>query len=265
MIYKSSLYALRLLERCGLDDPTEIPLSTIVQGLGVYYIEKSLKNCEGRIVTVGDNTLITINSGIAYEGKKRYAIAHELGHFEMHKEEIPILSDNEESFVDWLKAGPHEREANEFAAEFLMPREVFAKECKGKKISPELIRHLSSRFQTSMTSALMRYIDFGNHEACIVYCKDNKMKWRRWSKDFYHRLNFQYDAQPPTGSVAYEMFTRKAFYTDSDLKQQVWKSDWFEMNDEDDKPFFEFCLYVPSYKYSISLIWEENRKSKYSL
>jgi Zn-dependent peptidase ImmA (M78 family) len=77
----------------------------IVQGLGAYYTEKPLKQCDGRIVTVGSKTLITINSGIAYEGKKRYAIAHELGHFEMHKDKIPILSDNEESFVDWLKAG----------------------------------------------------------------------------------------------------------------------------------------------------------------
>lgn len=265
MISDPSLYALRLLERCGLDDPTEMPLPIIVKGLGAYYEEKPLKQCEGRIVTVGGKTLITINSGITYEGKKRYAIAHELGHFEMHKDKIPIFSDNEESFVDWLKAGPHEREANEFAAEFLMPREVFAKECKGKKISPELIKQLSSRFQTSITSTLMRYIEFGNHEACIVYCKDNKMKWRKWSKDFYHRLNFQYNAHPPTGSVAYEMFTKRVFYTDSELKQQVWKSDWFEMDDENDEPFFEFCVFVPSYNYSISLIWEENKKSKYSI
>jgi hypothetical protein len=265
VISNPSLHALRLLERCGLDDPTKLPLQTIVQGLGAYYHEKPLKHCEGRIVTVGRNTLITINSEIPYEGKKRYAIAHELGHFEMHRDRIPIVSDTEESFVDWLKAGPHEREANEFAAEFLMPREIFARECKGKKISPDLIRYLSARFQTSITSTLLRYIEFGNHQACLVYCKNNKMKWRKWSKDFYHRLNFQYNSHPPTGSVAYEMFTKGVFYADNEQNQQIWKSDWFDMNDEADKPFFEFCVFVPSYNYSISLIWEENKKSKYSI
>lgn len=147
-----------------------------------------------------------------------------------------------------------------------MPRNVFLNECKGKKISPDLIRTLSSRFQTSLTSTIMRYFNFGNHEVCIVYCKDNKMKWWNKSKDFYHFLNFTKNDKPPTGSVAYEMFTKKTYYADSDQKQQIWKSDWFDMKDgEMDLPFFEFCIFVPSYNYTISLIWEENKKMKYSI
>lgn len=82
------------------------------------YDEKPLKKCEGRIVSYKGRTLITINSNITLTGKRHYAIAHELGHFEMHRDKIPIISDNEENFVDWLKDGPHELEANEFAAEF---------------------------------------------------------------------------------------------------------------------------------------------------
>ena len=265
MISKPCLYALDILEQCGLDDPTEIPLHIIVQGLGAYYEEKPLQKCEGRIISIGSKTLITINSNITIEGKKRYAIAHEIGHFIMHRDSIPIISDSELNFVDWLKRGPHEQEANEFASEFLMPRELFKSECKGKKFSPELIRALALRFQTSLTATILKYVQFGNHEVCVVYCKGNKMKWWKKSEDFYHFLNFEYNAAPPPGSVAFEMFTKGTYYNDSERKQQIWKSDWFEMkDDETDVPFFELCIFVPSYNYTLSIIWEENKKSKYS-
>jgi hypothetical protein len=263
-ISNPGLSAIKLLERCGIADPTEVPLPIIAQGLGSFYEERPLNKCEGRIVSVGRKTLITINSQIKIEGKKRYAIAHEIGHFEMHRDQIPVITDSEENFVDWLKEGPHEREANEFAAEFLMPRDVFKNECKKNKISPELIRQLSLRFQTSLTSTILRFVEFGTHEVCVVYCKGNKMKWWKKSKDFYHYLNFRHNEHPPLGSVAFEMFSKNIFYADGELKQQIWKSDWFHMNDEKDVPFYEYCVYVPSYNYTISLIWEENKKSSYS-
>ncbi len=266
MISKPSLHALELLERCGLDDPTEIPLHIIVQGLGAYYEEKPLKKCEGRIVSNGSSTIITINSNITIEGKKRYALAHEIGHFAMHRDSIPIISDSELNFVDWLKRGPHEQEANEFASEFLMPRSIFQLECKKKKMSPELIKALASRFQTSLTSTILRYVQFGNHEVCVVYCSNNKMKWWKKSNDFYPFLNFEYNTAPPAGSVAYEMFTKNTFYSDNEQRQQIWKSDWFRMKDDEiDVPFFEFCIFVPSYNYTLSIIWEENKKSKHSI
>ena len=261
MISKASLHALQLLDNCGINDPTELSLETIIQGLGVYYCEKPLNNCEGRIVSYKGKTLITLNSKIEIEGKKRYALAHEIGHYKMHREDIPVISDSEENFVDYLKGGPHEHEANEFASEFLMPREIFYKECKGKRISPELIKSLSSRFQTSLTSTILKFVNFGNHEVCVVYCKNNKMKWWKKSKDFYHFLNFVPNNPSPADSVANELFNKKTYYSDKDLKQQIWKSTWFDLKeDEADVPFFEFCLYVPSYSYSISLIWEENKR-----
>ena len=266
MISKPSLYALKLLEKCGIRDPTELPLETIVQGLGAFYVEKPLKHCEGRIVSLNKKTLITINSNISYLGKKRYAIAHEIGHFEMHKDSIPVITDTEVDFIDYLKKGPHEQEANEFAAELLMPRDIFRSECLKKPISPELIRYLSTRFQTSLTSTVLRYIEFGNHQSCVIYCKDNKMKWWKKSVDFYNFINFQYDSSPPVGSVAYEVFTKGKFLSDIDQKQQIWKSDWFVLNENDqDLPFFEYCIYVPSYNYTLSIIWEENKKVRISM
>ena len=254
----AELTAKRVLDECGLTDPTELSMEEIILGRKAFYEEKPLSGKEGEIVSLGNKSCITINSNIIYPTKKRFAAAHELGHYEMHRHLTPIISDTEYDLINWYQAGPQETEANEFAAEFLMPSEIFQKECKGKKFDPSVIEHLANCFQVSKTSAILKFVKRGNHPVCIVYCKDNKMKWWKASDDFRYFLEFQRNETPPTGSVVYELFTSNKFYSGDELKQQIWKSDWFRMGNHEhkDSPFFEYCLYAKSYGYAISVIWE---------
>lgn len=255
---KAELVAKKVLNECGLDSPTELPMNEIILGRKAFYEEVPLHGKEGEIVSVGNKSIIQVNSNIQFEAKKRFAAAHELGHYEMHRNLRPIFSDTEEDLMNWYKAGPQEVEANEFAAEFLMPSEKFHKECERKKFGPDVIAHLANYFLVSKTAAILRFVKRGNHPVFIVYCKDNKMKWWKKSDDFYHYSLFESNEPPPTGSVAYELFTTKKVYTGDELKQQVWKGDWFKLkNDEEETPFFEYCLFAKSYNYSISVIWEK--------
>ena len=105
-----------------------------------------------------------------------------------------------------------------------MPSEIFYNECKGKKFGPNVIEHLANRFQVSKTATVLKFVKRGNHPVFIVYCKDNKMKWWKKSEDFYYYSLFEYDAPPPTGSVAYELFTTKKVYIGDEAKQEVWKA-----------------------------------------
>jgi hypothetical protein len=84
------------------------------------------------------------------------------------------------------------------------------------------------------------------------------MKWWKTSEGFLYFLEFERDKPPPTGSVAYELFTSTKMYTGDELKQQIWKSDWFRMKsyNEADTKFFEYCLFVRSYNFALSIIWE---------
>lgn len=255
---KAEQVARRVLDECGLDDPTDLSLKEIILGRKAFYDEQPLTGKEGEIVSVSGRSIITVNSGIVYATKKRFVAAHELGHYEMHKSLQPIFSDDEASLLSWYQGGPQEVEANEFAAEFLMPSELFYNECKGKKFGPNVIDHLADRFQVSKTATTLKFVKRGNHPVFIVYCKDNKMKWWKKSDDFYHYSLFEYNAPPPTGSVAYEYFTTNANYAGDEAKQQIWKGDWFRLKgDEEETPFFEYCLFAPSYNYSISIIWEK--------
>lgn len=256
---KSERIAQKVLEESGLDDPTEFPIEDIILGRNAFYEEKQLIGKEGEIVSVAGRSIITINSNIKFESKKRFVAAHELGHYEMHRESFPIFSDTEEDLLNWYKAGPLETEANEFASEFLMPSEIFYNECNKKIFGPNVIAKLANRFKVSKTAVILKFVNRGNHPVVIVCCQDNKMKWWKASHDFHYFLEFEKDKTPPDGSVAYELFTTKKTYLEDELKQQIWKSDWLRMknDDEQDTKFYEYCLYVRSFNYSISIIWED--------
>ncbi|MEL7585265.1 MAG: ImmA/IrrE family metallo-endopeptidase [Prolixibacteraceae bacterium] len=254
----AELRAKKLLEECGLTDPTEESMSTIIMGRKAFYEEKLLIGKEGEIVSVSGRSIITINSAIQFEAKKRFAAAHELGHYELHRNIRPIFSDTEEDLMNWYRGGPQEIEANEFAAEFLMPSDIFSKECEKKKFGPSVIEYLANRFHVSKTAAILKFVKRGNHPVFVVYCKNGKMKWWKKSDDFYYYSLFQHDTAPPSGSVAYEVLNNKKGYYGDEAKQEVWKSDWFQMRNEkeQDTRFYEYCLFVQSYNYTVSVIWE---------
>lgn len=251
--------AQKLMIECGIDDPTEFPLDLIVYGRGATLIEKSLKNSEGRIVFGQNSAIITINSDIPYEGKKRFVIAHELGHFEMHRNVIAVHNDTDAT-LEFFKNGNQETEANEFASELLMPEHLFKKECAGKKFSPDLLRQLSDRFKTSITSVAYKYFELGSHPVCLFYIHNNQVKYWKRPENYPHFINDRTRLSPPEDSVASEFFEKGKIYTKDQSKQPIWKSTWFDLksweNDNNYK-FFEYCIITPKYNTVLSIVWEE--------
>jgi len=247
-----------VLDDCGIDEPKDISVKDIILGRGAFYNERPLVGKEGEIMTVGNRSIITINSNIDVSTKKRFASAHELGHYEMHRKLQPRIVDTEYNFINWYKNGPQEVEANEFAAEFLMPSDLFSQYCEKKKFSPAIIESLATRFQVSKTAAILKFAKRGNHPVFIVYCQDNKMKWFNKSDDFYYFSRFEHGLKPPDGTMAYELFTTNDVYIGDEKKQAIWKSDWFILkDDEKDKRFYEYCLFVKAFNYTLSIIWED--------
>ncbi len=249
-----------MYEECGIQNPLQLPLEVIVNSKNIFLKEEEMDSAEGRIIMRGDVGIITINSKIEYPAKKRFVLAHEFGHFVLHKNVKKIFNDTEDTLNQWYQNnfGVEEIEANEFAAEFLMPSKLFYEECKGKKFGPEVIDYLCDKFQVSKTAAILRFAKRGNHPIFVVYCKDNKTKWWKKSDDFRYFHEFEYDKKPPGDSVAYEVFTSQSYYKDEERKQTIWKSTWFNLKaNEKESIFYEYCLFVKAYNYSLSVIWED--------
>jgi len=201
---KGFISARKLLMDIGIKDLTSINIEDLVWNRGAYLRFLPLNNADGRIVFGEKGAIITINSQIEYEGRRRFTIAHELGHFEMHRTLFQYHKDNSIT-LDCFKEGNQETEANQFASELLMPEELFVKECKDKKFSPALLRDLSNRFQTSLTSVAFKYCEFGSHPLCLFFCNQNKVVYWKKSEDFNHFIENE------QGLEKYVVFSRFPF------------------------------------------------------
>lgn len=258
-------HAQKLLEDCGLDEITDLDLTLFAAGLDAVLIEEPLQNCDGRIIFGPSSSVIKVNSNIQFEQRKRFVACHEIGHLIMHKN-LQLPDDTFSNFniitgmENTLKFGRQELEANEFAAELLMPEKLFYAEAKGKQFTPLLIKKLAERFNTSITAALFRYLDFNLHPICIVFIENGKVKyWKKsdymdvWLVD-YNRL------PPPSESVAAEYIAKDYayLYAMEEKAQTIYKSTWFKVNeDEEDVEYYEYCIPTKRYKTILSVIWQD--------
>src|SRR5690606_5481724 len=77
---------------------------------------------------------------------------------------------------EWGKPNP-ERRANRFAAELLLPRNMFKRVARERAITFGTARDLASSFQTSLTATVIRLVELSAYPA-LVACHD--ARGRRW-------------------------------------------------------------------------------------
>jgi Zn-dependent peptidase ImmA (M78 family) len=148
LISKARHEAQKLLEEIGVEDIADIPMDLLAAGLNATLIEEPLKCCDGRITFSANRSLIKINSNIPYVERKRFVAAHEIGHHRLHKNmDLPPDTAQTLNFVEGaekqLKTGKQELEANQFAAELLMPTKAFLARTKSQRFSPQLLHDLA--------------------------------------------------------------------------------------------------------------------------
>lgn len=261
---KGASRARQLLEDIGFDDITDIPLATIASFLGAIIIEEPMELADGKIIRGKTQTIIKINSTIFSEEKKRFTLAHEIGHFLLHN--ILDLHDDTSKSMNWFqhlenqaKRGKQEYEANDFAAELLMPERIFRNEFQGKKFSPDLLKELALRFRTSITSVIFRIFKLDLYPICIVYMHRGKVKYWLKSTDLYVYIKNINQLPPPEDSVAQEYIDANYEYLYSGVEkaQKINRSTWFELSSkQNDDSFFEYCIPYKAHKMLLSVIWE---------
>jgi len=74
--------AVELLDEFGIEDIQDVDIRDLVYAKDIIYREAPLENYDGRIVYgKRGKALITVNSNLTYVPRKRFTVAHELGHF----------------------------------------------------------------------------------------------------------------------------------------------------------------------------------------
>ena len=260
---KGSNKAKEILDLIGYEDISDISMEDLMAGFDIIYKEEELYNSDGKIVRGKTRTLIKVNSSIISIERKRFVAAHELGHHFLH-EKLELHSDNTKT-LNWFnlekqaQRGLQEFEANDFASELLMPENVFRLFIKNRSFGPILIKELSVRFKTSLTSVIFRMLTLDIAPVFVVFISNGIVHYWRKSDDLRVWVNDLTKLPPPEESVAQEYLDANYdyVYSDTEKAQLINKSTWFKLNDwEDDIDFYEYCIPTKQYKTIISLIWE---------
>ena len=164
----------RLLQDLGISEPQEIDLEAIAFHLGARVRFQKLEGCEARIIGCNDAAIITIDHSSS-PTRKRFSLAHEIGHWTHHRGQTLVCRVEESRPQDEMSP---ERVANTFAADLLMPRYLFAPAARGyPKLNFKTVADIAGVFRTSLTATAIRLVDVGHSPALLVCHSSLRRKW----------------------------------------------------------------------------------------
>ena len=247
------LKARDIIKSLNIRYPEEIEVEDIAYVRHLLVRERILNGSDGRLVRKGNWGIATINRNIPELGRKRFAISHELGHFELHENANPVRLCNEKDFLWWGKIRPEEKEANEFAAELLMPEFLFQPLCKSIIPCFDDIAYLADQFRTSLTATAIRYVECSPYSCAIVTSQNKIIKWYAHSEDFPYYINVGSELDHDT--VAFDFFSGKEL---SSSMESVIAKAWIDSDRINrDAMINEQAIALKRYNMVLSIIWAE--------
>ena len=162
-----------------------VPVREIAKAIDIFEIrEEPLDGLEGGLIVVDDRArgAILVHRDRP-ETRKRYTIAHEIGHYV-----IPLHGSDslecQESDLRVEQIGPNDRarvmelQANQFATELLMPRqqvELFL----GGNTSADIrqILNMADRFDVSREASARRYVALQGQPLAVVFSRNGHVRY----------------------------------------------------------------------------------------
>lgn len=242
-------YAAELRKKLGLTMPPFLP-QTAFASLDVVYQECHLDGCLGMTIRINGNIGVMVSSNIPEEGKKTFTAAHELGHVVIPSHAKMNSFKCTSNDLWGSSKNPQEVEANQFAAEWLMPREIFKVSCRKLEPDFENISKLGYEYNVSLTAAAMRFVEVTDYEVVMVASENGIMKYFKSSQDFPYRLDW---GKVPN-TYARNNLVGKPFPTEF---MTVASDEWFKGNQPENDEVLECSVKLGDYNTVLTMLWVE--------
>ena len=234
----------------------------IAREMGIFVQERAAEGgYDGYLMCADGVWGIMINGAIKSKARKRFTVAHELGHYciSRHEEGSHCCYRKDIGSVD-PSVRHDEREANEFAVELLMPDTFFRTDIQQRDIGLDTVNHLATRYGTSMTSTAIKYARSSPDACAVVLSENGKIKYFAYSDGFRKekRLFLSRNVPLRDGSYAKKLFDT-GFKT-SEGCGEVSAGCWSTSVNAPDVNVMEHSRCLPAFKQVISLIWFEHRQ-----
>jgi Zn-dependent peptidase ImmA (M78 family) len=169
------------MTKTGLDNPSEqaravlerlsiksmpVPVEKVAKALGAQVRFSPFDDELSGMIHVKDGVPIIGVNSLHHPNRQRFTIAHELGHLALHRELITSQVHVDKGFPRLMRdansAKGEERteiEANQFAAELLMPKALVEKELAGRQFDIEddaPLEEIAKKFRVSKQALELR-------------------------------------------------------------------------------------------------------------
>ena len=253
-------YAQRVLDRLRIHSVSDLQrLDEIAWARGALVTDKPLDGSEARIVITRGRAIITVSTRIDDPHRRRFSIAHELGHFEMHRKQADFTMCAGADLDDWQarqSGKSREYEANAFAGALLLPRQLFEPRCQ-EQPSLEHISALAVEFAVSLTATARRFAEFSPEPCAIVFSRAGYIRWFHESKEFREMglfVDVKSKLDPSTMAALYfagQSIPSRAVRVDADA--------WLRPGRHHDQaPIREQSFAMPTYNAVLTLLWVED-------
>lgn len=127
---------------------------------------------------------IVYNNGIKSGGRINFTLAHEFGHYLIHRQTYPKGFNCSSSDITRQDSGYRkiELEANEFSAYLLMPLHDFRTQIEPtEKPDWEKLSRCAARYDVSLIAATLRWLEYTSLNAVLAVSRDGYIDWGKSS------------------------------------------------------------------------------------
>lgn len=194
-------------------------------------------------------------------GRRRFSIAHELGHFHIptHRTKRsfrPCEASDLEAAEGYGRE--QEWEANSFAAYLLMPRKEFVEDSRDLPVSFESARMLARMYGVSVTAAARRMVEVTSEHCALVATEGRRVVWQE-RNEYYWRMATRGQA------VQGESFAAGVYdgAPPNPVAEEVDPGTWIIDGVEESLLLVESTHHVPSQNQVLSLLWAPEYEEGY--
>ena len=227
-------------------------LEKVARSLDLEVRDRETKAYEGVLLRRSHRLggIISIRRGIREPGRRRFTIAHEIGHYTLNHQRIGVCTFSD--VHEWMESDVTEEvAANRFATELLLPKGEISQLVSERGVSIKTAEFLKRRFAVSLTTAAKRCVEVAKISCALVIVVNRLVhRYRRsstWPFGFSTRI-----------PVSKDSFASKLFdgisqtFACGRVKADVWVN--IEQVSDFYVELFEDSVYLPSYKTCLSLL-----------
>lgn len=229
-------------------------LGKLCKDLGLRIQEVPAKGFDGALVRSksGQKGIVAVKASILEASRKRFTIAHEIGHFVIPHHRL-LKNICEEKKIDSFdtRLNRPEMEANEFAAELLLPSAIVTGRFNLGEYSLSAISAVATEFETSLTATARCFLRLTPLPCAMVWSVASQARWFARSDTF--RFFLTVTDLPAVGSFASKIFNGSVAPSEF---APVSAGAWLERQAAERVDILlEHSIPMPNYNAVLTLLW----------